>query len=154
MLCVDSFPGEIHNFVVEGIWPGENRQFGPHSSMGFTNMAGELSVGAIFHNWEPFHATIEISFHIADKHTLTRNVARVIMGYVFNTLKVRYLVSKCAEDDSVSRKLNKRGLNANEYILPDLWGEGVGMVIFTLDKQRWLNSVLNGVQHGISIFSK
>ncbi len=56
--------------------------FGPSRAIGVMR-GSEMMAGAVFHNWQPRHRSIEISFASATPRWATRDAIRGIMAYAF-----------------------------------------------------------------------
>ena len=138
-LYVDTYPGEIADFVAHGIW-GHFRNFGEHTSVGFCDKQNKLAAGAVFHAWHQGHGTIELSLYFSKKHMLTRDIGRVIMIHAFYDTKIRYVIGSMSAENKEMRRLCTKGFNSTEYILKNLWSDGVDMVLQTIDRQQWRSS--------------
>lgn len=98
-----------------------------------------LVAGAVFHNWCPESAVIELSCAADDRRWMTRRVMNAAFGYVFDGLGCQMAVARIHEANEAARKL-WRGLGAQEFIIPRLRGKDAAEVIYTLTREQWAAS--------------
>lgn len=62
--------------------------FGPSRAIGVIDAQGVLVAGVVYHGYDPWCKSIELSFAADTRKWLTRNLIRELMGYPFDTIGV------------------------------------------------------------------
>jgi hypothetical protein len=117
---------------------GLNLRLGPAEFMGW-GRDGNLVSGVAFHNYDPKSGVIEVSAYASDGAWLNRNRVCEIFDYPFGQLGVRICAARIAEDNLKARRI-WRALGAAEYLIADLWADGVAECVYILTRDRWLES--------------
>ena len=133
---------EVAEFVASIMpYPGYERGFDTVSAIGVED-DGELIGGTVFTDWSPENGTIEMSSASTSPRWLCREMIDAIFTYVFDVVKVRIVIMRVSELNERMVKI-ARNFGFNEYLLPELAGEGVGLFVFTLSKDQWATSQFN-----------
>ncbi len=132
-------PDYVRQWVSWGIFSRSDGFDENTAVISFRNDKGALVAGVMFHDYMPDHRTIQLSAYSNNKRWLNRSNLQVIFGYVFDGCSLRLACAQCSEKNVQARKL-WASLGANEYELPDMWGDGVSMIVHTLSRKQWQNS--------------
>lgn len=131
-------PEAVAAFVSHGLW-GDQRGFGPCKAVGFATEKDGLIAGVVFHSFNPWGGTIELSSYSSRRDWLTKERLRAIFGYPFDQLNLRLCVARISEKNTRTLRI-WRALGAALTPIPDLRGEGEAEVVAVLKRDTWENS--------------
>jgi len=133
-------------FVAEQ--PGYDRSliFGECQAIGF-EIDNSLVAGAVFQNYDPQAATMEISAAATDPRWMTRKSLQAIFGYVFSDAGCQLCILRVSARNVRMRSIAAR-LGFTEYLIPRLFGRDTGGAIFTLTAEQWAESRIRSSRVG------
>jgi RimJ/RimL family protein N-acetyltransferase len=100
---------------------------------------GKLIGCVIFNNYDISAKTIEFTMAATSRRWVNFRLLEEMRRYVFDDLGLQLLITKTKERNKhISRMLKSYGFS--EYLIPRLFGENEGGLIFTLTKEQAENS--------------
>ena len=126
---------QICAYVGEKVW-GEDRGFSIGTAMGVFDYDGNLAGAIIFHNYDRWAGTIEISGAAETARWLTRPVLWAMFDYPFNRIGCQAVFMRV---DPADRRL-RRILTAygfDYFEIPHLRGKGKPEGVYILSEDDW-----------------
>mgnify|MGYP001809820792 CR=1 FL=1 len=105
--------------LVSGIWSqpvakwaadqiGRDIEWGPCEAIGVVDSQDTLIAGVVFSNYQPHFRNIEVSFAAIRRDWLTANLARGILSYPFDQLKVSRITCLTPKRNRAARQFLKK----------------------------------------------
>lgn len=128
--------GIVCNFVAEIIWNDERRFGDDAAAVGVIDKKGNLIGGVVWHNWQPWAGTIEISAGTINPRWLTRKLLWQIFSYPFDRCGCQCVFAQTRADNGpVSRLLY--GIGFQSIDVPRLHGRDADGVLWWLTEETW-----------------
>lgn len=115
---------------------GERVDFGECQAIGFVDGEGVLSVGFVYHDWNPEAEAIEISAAAISPRWATRGAVRLAFGYPFEQLGCQLVYVRTTPENRAVRRCMS-ALGGREYEIPRLLGRDRPGLIITLTVEAW-----------------
>lgn len=128
----------VADFVAANI-EGCAAGFGNNTAIGFTDAAGALVAGVVYHNWQPQGGVIELSAASTCRNWLSKDNLHTVFAYPFDQVGVQLCVARISEHNTRARRI-WRALGASETIIPRLRGLNEAEAIYTLTAEAWRGS--------------
>ena len=133
----------VSDFVSKLIPHCRGLKFGNCQTIGVIDEEGRLIAGLVYHNYDPWARTIEISgAAFGDKQWLTRETIRRMYQYPFLGAGVQMIVQRTPADD----ELLLRQLAAYDYAfvkVPRMFGHDRDGVLCLLTYEAWCGNRFN-----------
>lgn len=117
--------------------------FGPCSAIGWATEEGGMAGVAVYHNHQPQYGNIEMSFVVANPHTLNRHLLSALLRYPFAQLGVKRItvITPSSETTSVWRFLEKFGFQHEGRVRKGLGDDDA--LIWGLLQSEWVRHRYN-----------
>lgn len=124
----------VSNFVSRLIW-GDERDFGPHSSMGVYE-DGTLIAGTVYHNWHESTGVMELSSASTSRRWLQPKVINAMFSFPFDLMDAQMVVLRVSERNKTMVSIAAR-FGFEGVLIPRLRGRDEAEWIFTLTDEAW-----------------
>lgn len=105
------------------------------SSMGVFK-DGQIIGGVIFHDWQPYRGTIEMSVAGDKSRWITRDVINDAMRFIFDDMKCQMVLGQAASTNQDALALDRR-IFGNEVVIPRMMGRNIDGHVFSLTEEQW-----------------
>lgn len=134
---------EVTQWVAEQIPQlGAGSDLGPAVGIGIVAEDGRLVGGAVFNNWMPRFASIEVSFALENPRWFSRSLLTQIMRYPFDQVKVGRVTAATAKKNKAMRTLMEAFGWKREGVIRRGFGSE-DAVIYGLLRREWARSRFN-----------
>ena len=134
-------PERVIEFVENGILGWAEIFYDRQSQAVGVEQDGELVAGIVYHNYCHNAQSIEMSGYSTNRRWTSKDMFRFLFDYPFFQLDCRVVYGRTSEKNKRVRRIWD-ALGADEYIIPELRGEGVAEVITVLQRDQWLQHPL------------
>ncbi len=147
----DKTTGQIHTelkrWVASRIWPDSNKRFGKCVCLGVFDDLSPIAV-AVYHDYNPDAAIIELSAAAIDRRWLTRRVLKTMFEYPFKQAGIQMVVMRVSANDKqkhLHRMLKAYGFKGQT--IKRLYGRCEDGIVFSLTDDDWRSNRFNKGQH-------
>jgi len=149
MRLVWGHTADVAAFVSKLIW-GDGRGFSSeHQAAGIINRDGYIVGGVVFHNWNPWAGTIELSAAATTAKWLTRRIITQILAYPFIKCGCQMIMGQTEKNNRRDRRL-MCGIGFSEQHIERLFGRDNDGILQTLTDDEWKAGVYydEGIEDG------
>ena len=132
-----------HKWVKNGLLPdlvskrfdGFDREWGPNWALEVYD-GKKLAGGAIFHDYQPSHGTIELSILSENPRWMSRQVLTELGQYAFKVAGVQAVIMRMSEHNERAKSIARRcGFTCNR--LPRVRGRNEDEIFAVLTDDKW-----------------
>lgn len=118
-----SMSAKIADWVAERIPHVGSTGFGPSAALGIANGDGNrLLAGVVFHDFQPDHGTVQMSFAAESPLWAHKDVIREFLHYPFNEMRVYKVWTATPADNTAALSVNRSAGFTREAILAHQFG--------------------------------
>lgn len=126
----------VVKFVSDIIW-GDDRGFGgEHTAAGIIDNNGCLVGGVVYHNYNPWAGTIELSAASITAKWLTRKIITKLLSYPFIACGCQMLIGQTEASNRRDRRM-MCGIGFSEQRVGRLFGRNSDGILQTLTDDEW-----------------